>query len=70
MKISELVEKLQKFQKVVGDVEVILSSDSEGNGYGSIDSEMSITIHEDEVLEKSAIVIFPFEESWEIEELI
>lgn len=36
MKISELVEALQSVQKDVGDISVISSVDSEGNGYNEV----------------------------------
>lgn len=34
MKISELIEKLQKFQKIVGDVHVIVEPKSYDGDYG------------------------------------
>lgn len=36
MKISELIEQLQSIQGNVGDVTVISSVDSEGNGYNEV----------------------------------
>lgn len=37
MKISKFIEKLNFIKEQTGDVEVVLSSDSEGNSYGSTD---------------------------------
>lgn len=36
MKISELIEQLRSIQENVGDVTVISSIDSEGNGYNEV----------------------------------
>lgn len=38
MKISQLIRKLQAIKREVGDIEVYMSEDSEGNGYGTIDN--------------------------------
>lgn len=35
MKISNFIKRLNYIKERVGDVEVVLSSDSEGNSYGS-----------------------------------
>lgn len=37
MKINKMIKELQKVEKMFGDVEVVMSSDSEGNSYSTID---------------------------------
>lgn len=41
MKISEMIAKLETAQELFGDVEVIMSQDSEGNAYASIDEDFN-----------------------------
>ena len=41
MKISEMITKLQKAKEKFGDVEVIMSQDSEGNAYASISEDFN-----------------------------
>jgi hypothetical protein len=39
MKISELIKSLRELKKKFGDVPVLLSSDEEGNSYGTISED-------------------------------
>lgn len=41
MKISEMITKLQKAKEKFGDVEVIMSQDSEGNAYSTISEDFN-----------------------------
>lgn len=41
MKISEMITKLETAQDLFGDVEVIMSQDSEGNAYASISEDFN-----------------------------
>lgn len=59
MKISALKKLLNQVEKEVGDVEVYLSRDSEGNGYST--TEVSSNYWD-----KKKLVLFPFEENIEL----
>ena len=63
MKLKQFIWKLEKMKKVVGDgAEVYLSSDSEGNAFGTVE-EGSINFHE------NSIILYPFKEGLQIEDL-
>jgi hypothetical protein len=59
MKISELQSLLAQVKRENGDVEVYLSSDSEGNGY-------STTNVEHNYWDKDKLVLYPWEENIEL----
>lgn len=60
MKISELIKVLKDYKKEFGqDLEVIMASDPEGNGYGSIDKDFSVAL-EINKNEEGILVIYPF----------
>ena len=40
MKISKMILELKKAQKQFGDIEVVMSSDSEGNSFSTIDESL------------------------------
>ena len=40
MKVSEMIAKLETVQELYGDVQVVMSSDSEGNSYSTIDKNL------------------------------
>lgn len=61
MKISELIKALQEAQKECGDVPVILSSDSEGNDFGTLDKYTSVCPVLDKTeTNKIGVCLFPF----------
>ncbi len=59
MKISELQKLLAQVKKDNGDVEVYLSSDSEGNSYATTDLNSNYW-------DKDKIVLYPFKEYIEL----
>ena len=63
MKISELVKQLNAVEKKEGDIQVYLSHDEEGNGFATIEND-SISVDDGKV------IIFPFKEHLEYEELV
>jgi len=60
MKISKMIKGLKEVKKEVGDVEVYLSSDSEGNSFSTTDAEQSFS------WDKKKLIIYPFSENVEI----
>lgn len=61
MKIKDLIESLKSIEKQVGDKEVYLSRDSEGNGFGTIEKQ-SFSFAKDQ----KEIIIYPFRERIEL----
>ena len=55
--ISQLIEALQQVQKDEGDKEIVLSSDPEGNSFGTISSEDAFGAEG-----KDYIVLYPSEQ--------
>lgn len=43
MTISQVIKMLQRFKKLYGDMPVVMSRDSERNGYGTLDDIVSFT---------------------------
>jgi len=43
MTISQVIKKLQKVKKLYGDMAVVMSRDSERNGYGTLDNIVSFS---------------------------
>lgn len=41
MTISQVIKKLQRLKKLYGDMAVVMSRDSEQNGYGTLDDIVS-----------------------------
>ena len=64
MLLSELIKELKLAKKELGDINVILSSDSEGNSFGSIETH-SFGHYQDE----GVLVIYPSDEQQNIEDL-
>jgi hypothetical protein len=71
MKISEMIAMLTQAKKDLGDMKVLLSSDSEGNGYGTLNAEHSLGCMKKGITEEygmkcktliNALVLYPFEE--------
>ena len=62
--ISKLIEKLQMIKKEFGDLKVYLSSDTEGNSYGTIECDRSFGADDD------FLVIYPFQEYIDYEEIV
>jgi len=56
MKISKLIKALQDIKRVEGDLPIVLSSDVEGNSYGSISEDLY-------GLEGGVIALYPFVET-------
>jgi len=63
MKTSELIHFLQEMKKRYGDTEIFLSTDEEGNGYGTLNVEGSLSFDE------KKIIFYPFEEGLQYEDL-
>lgn len=75
-KISDLIKHLQRIQNTIGDVPVYLSSDSEGNSYGTIeikDSSATLGMEYDSFgwnNKHTALIISPYQEGLEYEDVI
>jgi hypothetical protein len=65
LKLSEVIKKLNSIQKELGDVPVMMSSDSEGNNFGSIDQESFATFDED----SKYVIIYPYHEG-EVDDIL
>lgn len=63
LKIKDLINILKDFNP---ELDVFISVDSEGNGYGTIDESMSFSALEN----NKAIVIYPFGEGIDHDDLI
>lgn len=64
MKINDLMTRLISIQKDYGNVPVVLSTDSEGNSFGTTDKQISVCPvmnNKDKVI---GVAIFPFEEGY------
>lgn len=72
MTIKEVIKELRKQAKFVGEnSQVVLSSDSEGNSYSTLDVRSFWPCYEEETREVIGLVIIPFEEGFqEAEEAI
>ena len=71
MKASELIFWLTKTVERLGDLPVYLQEDTEGNGYGTLNKEKSLFVDQDDDTKKyTHIIIQPFEEHLEFEELL
>ena len=57
MKISKLIKALREIKKENGNLEVYLSSDSEGNSFSTTDYEHGF------YWDKEKVVIYPFKEN-------
>ena len=61
MTLAELITRLQKIKKELGNVPVILSSDSEGNSFGTLEKQYSffrsVNLEGDKVL---GLIIYPY----------
>lgn len=62
MKLIQLIEELEGLQEELGNVPVYLSRDSEGNGFGTLETESSFHI-----ADKKSIILFPHRENVEPE---
>lgn len=65
MKLKQFIKELQEMQQYIGkDVEVVLSSDSEGNSYSTIDSQSLLYIYcgEDKFIDAASHVSFNHED--------
>jgi len=63
MKISKLRSILLQIKKEQGDLEIYMSSDSEGNSYGTLGKEARDSIHWDE----KRVILYPFQECIELD---
>ena len=71
IKASELIFWLSLVVKKVGDLPVFLQEDTEGNGYGTLNIKRSLFVEQDDKTKKCThIIIQPFEEHLEFEELL
>lgn len=57
MKISKFIERLNYIKERIGDVEVVLSSDNEGNSYGSTNDDWSFYWEEEK--QTNYVLVFP-----------
>jgi hypothetical protein len=60
MKLGKLIKELQALKKEVGDVQVVLSSDSEGNSWGTLHEKHSFCRLENENGMIVGLGIFPY----------
>lgn len=63
VKISELIDKLNKVKDRYGDLNVIVSGDCEENDYGTLDKEYSIEVR------NNLCVIYPTIDKIDIEDV-
>lgn len=72
MTINELIKVLCEAKKQYGNVPVILSADTEGNGFGTLDKQTSLCPVLDETeTEVIGLCLFPFiEHCYDMQEAI
>ena len=63
LKLSELIQLLERVKRDFGDLPVVLSSDSEGNSLGTIIGTQDVGCLDD------VIILYPHEEGIEMEDL-
>ena len=63
MKINKLVKCLGEIKKQHGNVEVFMSSDSEGNSFSNLGKEMEDSI----AFNNKKVILFPYDEGIELE---
>ena len=51
-KLSELIERLQEYKRIYGDIPVVMAVDPEGNSYGTITQDSFDT-------DKSFLILYP-----------
>jgi len=64
MKISTLINELQALKKEYGNLPVYLSSDEEGNSFGTLDAELSFGIDENEDI-PVRFILYPCEQIYD-----
>lgn len=67
MKINDLMARLISIQKDYGNVPVVLSTDSEGNSYGTLNENGSlrkVMVMNDKGIKVVGICLYPFEEGF------
>ena len=60
MKISELIKKLEISIKEFGDLPIIVSADSEGNSFGTLNTRSICLIQDFDTSEPKGICLYPF----------
>lgn len=63
IKIADLIKMLEMVKKDFGNLPVVLSSDSEGNGFGTIIGTQDVGCLDD------VLILYPHEEGFEMEDL-
>lgn len=58
MTVSQLISFLQTLKNDFGDREIVLSSDPEGNSFGTLDKEYSLGVDDD----SNTFVLYPCEQ--------
>lgn len=58
VKISTLIKRLQELQNAEGDLPIVISRDSEGNSYNTIDPEDDI----DYAVDDNVLILYPSSE--------
>lgn len=65
MKLNELIETLQEIKKEIGNVPVVLSSDSEGNSFGTLNAPLSFCkLQDDDSGKILGLGIYPYAEGF------
>ena len=65
MKISELKQYLSRVEKEFGDLPVVISCDSEGNSYGTLNKNGSLCeVMNDKGTKVVGVCLYPFEEGF------
>lgn len=61
MKVKELIEALQSVQRQLGNVNIVVSADPEGNSFGDLGTFKEFRI---ETVDKKNAILFPVETVW------
>lgn len=71
IQISMFIKELQRIQDIFGDVSVVMSRDSEGNGYSTLDPSSNFPVTCTEVYDsRKILILYPFQECLELEEIV
>lgn len=66
MTLDKLIKILQEIKKEVGNVPVVLSSDSEGNSFGTLNAPLSFCKLQDDYSDKIlGLGIYPYAEGFD-----
>ena len=66
MKLNDLIKVLQEIKKDIGNVPVVLSSDTEGNSWGTLKEPLSFCrLQDDESGKTLGIGLYPYAEGFD-----